>query len=306
MGQVYDPILKRVISDVEADALNQQRRQHALPDGTTVAFEGPIEQLQTLSIEHPGGDDSKNFGLTPPPQMAETDAEGMFDQFPQIIGLLAQLVPQLRGAKAAFAVPSALEAARQWWEGEEIDPLNIAVEGAKGLTARGVGRGFEKVGEKGVDLVTRSLSLGGKSDAAIKTLPKIAIKEGAEMTEDGANAIRATGTRRLANGVTIRDKNYHELADSMDKARRQFQTAPNRITFWPQEAMANAIRQAPRELRIGRRMAAPFGIDTAGTIAPGAQALAHLKLIQLANAMNDSGEEPSLEGSRGPVRRPLR
>lgn len=303
MGQVYDPILKRVISDVEADALNQQRRAHSAPP--PVQLEGPIDQPgMVLGIEHPGGDDSKNFGLTMPP-MAQEDAESMFQDFPQIIGLLAQLVPQLRGAKAAVAIPSAIEAARQWWEGEEIDPVDIGVEGMKGLTARAVGRGVEKVGEKGVDLVTRSLSLGGKSDAAIEALPQLAIKEGAKMTKEGANAIRAAGTRRLANGVTVKNKAHLELADALDEARRKFQTAPNRITFWPQEAMANAIRQAPRELAIGRRMAAPFGVSTSGVIAPAAQTLMHLKLIQLANAMGD-GEEPPLEGSRGPVRRTLR
>lgn len=305
MGQVYDPVLKRMITDVEADALNEQRRQHALPDGTSVdlsggdAFVGPREH-GFFGLRNPGDDRTKDVGLDVPP-MASEDATNLFAMFPQLAGLAAQFVPG--GKTASFAVPTSVELIRQLLSGEDLNPLDAAIEGIQGFAANRVGAGVAGIGNKGRDMVTRSLALRGvnKSDKAIKELTDLAINEGAEMTQEGARAIRTAGRQTLPNGVKLTSKPHMALADTLDAARLEAATSPNRITFWPQEALANALRQGPRELRMGRALANPVaGVSTASHLAPSVEAAMRLKLIQMA------GNEPPLHSSRGPVRRRLK
>lgn len=304
MGQVYDPVLKRMITDVEADALNTQRRQHALPDGTSVEvggdedFVGPKQQ-GFFGLRAPGDNRSGDVGFDVP-SLSKEDATNLAAMFPQLAGLAAQFVPG--GKLASFAVPTAVSLIQQLLSGDELNPLDASLEGIQGFAANRVGAGVGAIGSSGLSKITRALGFGsGASDAEVKALTDLAVKEGAEMTPEGANAIRAAGKSTLPNGVKVSSKPHAALADQLDTARQAAERSPNRITFWPQEAAANYLRTPARQLAIGRRMVNPVGdLSMESHIAPTIEALMRAKLIQQA------GKEPDMQSSRGPKRRRLK
>lgn len=290
-------------SDVEADALTQQRSEHAglsAEGGDPNDFVGP-QQTGFLGFRNPGDDRSEDVGVNVPP-LPRDAAEALMRTFPQMAGLIAQFIPG--GKAASFLVPAGISLAQQKWNGEALDPTEAVLEGAMSFGANRVGAGVGAVGKAGRGKVTRALGLKGaeKTDAAIQELTDLAIKEGAEMTEEGADAIRAAGTRRLPSGVKVTSRAHKTLADTLDRTRLDYETAPNRITLWPQEAAANWLRAPARQLAMGRRMANPaFGVSTASHIAPSVESLIRLALMGAA-----AQEEPPMQTSRGPVRRRLK
>lgn len=303
-----------------AIAAAQQSRRRETPGETpgemplAVSHGAPMTATIDPNAEHgflgvQGPDADQQFGISLPP-LAQEDAAAILNTFPQLAGLIAQFfgpgkaATGLIGASRSFAVPAFVDMLQSVLSGEEIDPVGAALHGVGGATAFGAGRFVNKIGKTGEEKVLRSLGLQGaeKTDDAIETLPKIAIREGAPMTKEGAETIRRQGTKTLANKVVVKDKRYSKLAELMDRARLNDATAPNRMTLWPQEAIANYFRRAPREFRMGQYMANPIGgLGTREHIGPALEAMIRLKLAEMSVP-----NEPSLHSSRGPVRRPLR
>lgn len=262
-------------------------------DAIAAAGAGASEKagVGDLSLDAGGN----KFGVSLPP-MPEGDATNALKAIPQIGGLIAQFTPMGKmGMTASAALPALIELIRQKVSGEEIDPIDIGVQGAFGGAAKLAGNAVHSVGRMGEDKILKALNLGGDaSDVAIETLPKRAIKEGARLTKESEAAIRAKGQATASGGL-------EELADAMGSARRADAVSPSRTTFWPQEAAANWLRKPARQMAMGQNMVKPLGLaDTRETIAPGIEA--SLRAL-LAAISGQGGDEMPMDTSRGPRRR---
>ena len=248
-------------------------------------------QRGTLAVTNPMNRD-QSVGFNLPPVEGE-DASDMLKAFPQLAGLIAQFTPASRmGFTGAAGVPAAVEMLRQVFSGEDIDPMDIGMQGLMGVTGHGVGRALSGIEKAGGDKIVKSLGLPADTpDAAIDMHRNLARREGARITREGEDAIRAKAQRTGLGGLD-------ELADSMSAARRADEVAPSRTTFWPNEAAANFLRRPHRQMAVGQAM------SKAGPLAKPSEAVLRA-LMALASAMGaDEGEaEPPLETSRGPRRR---
>ena len=282
-NQIYDPVSQRVVSAQEASALMRERSQ----------------EPGQLMVKNPMNTD-QSVGFELPPVEGD-DAADMLRAFPQLAGLIAQFTPAGRaGFKTAAGVPAVVEALRQVFSGEEIDPASIGVQGLLGMGGHGTGTVISGTGKwlagKGENVVRKSLNLSGdlKNEVAAEVLPRAAIREGARMTPSGIQAIQRKAQTTGSGAL-------EDLGEAMSQARLNEITSPSRITLWPNELAANFVRQAPRELAIGRTMA-NTGNAVAATAPAGEAALR--ALMALASAMGSEGDaEPPLETSRGPRRR---
>ena len=247
-------------------------------------------QRGTLAVTNPmNRDQSVGFNLPP---VAGEDATDILKAFPQLAGLIAQFTPASRmGFTGAAGVPAAVEMLRQIFSGEDIDLIDAGEQGLMGVAGHGVGRALSGIEKAGGDKIVKSLGLPADTpDAAIDMHRNLARREGARITREGEDAIRAKAQRTGLGGLD-------ELADSMSAARRADEVAPSRTTFWPNEAAANFLRRPHRQMAVGQAM------SKAGPLAKPSEAVLRA-LMALASAMGAEGEaEPPLETSRGPRRR---
>ena len=276
-GGVYDPASGKVITIDEARA--------KVGGGGQLGFEVG----------------NQSFGVDLPPVPGD-DANDMLSAFPQLAGILASLTPQGRTLKGAAGVPAILDAVIQAiTKGVgNVDPVQSGAQAAMGLVGHGVGKGVGAVGNMGESKILRSLNLTGDmvNDASIKALPKMAIKEGARLTEASEAAIRNKAKNTASGGL-------EELADAMGQSRRSAAVAPSRTTFWPNEMAANYLREPSRQMAMGQNMVKPLGLaGTREVLAPTAETGVRALLALLASQMGGGeSEEPALETSRGPRRR---
>ena len=183
------------------------------------------------------------------PQQSPMSGQDLVMSMIKVVPQLAGLLLSRGGAGMAFGVPALTDVGTQaLTKGvDEIDPMQSIGQGTLGLGAHGVGRSAPWLVKQGGEKVVKALGLQGASDPTIKSMQNLAIKEGARLTEASEDAIRAKAVNTASGGL-------EELADTMGAARRADATAPSRITFWPQEAAANYVRRAPRQMSIGQNM----------------------------------------------------
>lgn len=253
-----------------------------------------------IGIESPMGSVGLNLPSAPDDPSESRMGEQLAAAFPQLAGIVASFTPQGRGIKAAAGVPAVLDAVIQAVMNGvgNVDPVQSAAQGAMGVAGKWTGDTVRGVGNAGENMVRRSLNLSGdlKNEVAEEVLPKLALRENARMTKEGVQRIRDKAEATGAGGL-------EDLAEAMGKARLDAATAPSRITLWPNELVANFVRQAPREMAIGRTLAKPLGVGTREVIAPTAETGMRAILALLASQMGAGGEEPAMETSRGPRRR---
>ena len=218
---------------------------------------------------------NQRMGVSLPP-MDQGSATNALRAIPQAAGMVAQFTPLGKAGYAAnAAVPSIIEVIRQVLSGEPIDPVSVGAQGAMGAGSRLAGRAVEGVGNMGIDKILKALGLGSDAtDASITMLPKLAVQEGARLTKASEGAIRNKAVNTASGGL-------EELADQMGTARRAAEVAPSRITFWPQEAAANYLRDPRRQMAMGQNMVSPFGLaDTKTQIAPTVEAMLRAALAE--------------------------
>lgn len=291
-----DPIVVEVPrntspNEIQALALSLAKQQHT----------AERDPARSVGLSMPTGD---SLGLQLPAGAMESAAPSIVDASGQLAGLVAGMYPAGRGLKAATAIPMLVDAVMQAvTKGpSNIDIMQSAEHGAFGGGARIVGKGAELTGKVGEGKVLRAFGLEGadKTKVLADNLPRIAIREGAEMSDEGIAALRQNARKTLPSGVKTTDKGMTKLADVMDKQLLTSRTSPNRMTPWIPEAASKFAGRAPRQLKMGRRMAAPFGVDMQSEIAPNLEQLLRLLAAQ---HMAGGPDEPSMETSRGPVRR---
>lgn len=257
LAVIYDPVSKRWMTAAEI------RSGAPAPPGSLGISGGP----------------GQSVGVSLPP-MAGEDASQMFDALPQIAGLIGQLVPQLRGAKASFMIPAVTDAIMQKLGGQDVDLEAAFGEGALGLGAHGVGRGIGAVGDLGTTLVKKSLNLAGGPFAnrvGEEMLPRLAIREGAEMTREGVDRIAAKANATGHGGLG-------DLAEALERARLGDSLSP----VGGGGGIVSAIRDLfspPRQLAAGQALAEPFGASTSTQIAPAAEAAVRAFMAWLSSAV---------------------
>ena len=249
---------------------------------------GSREQSGSLGIGNPMGDESVGFNLPP---VAGGDASAILKAFPQLAGLIASFTTQGKSLKMAAGVPSVvdiiMQAAGLTGDGD-IDPVHAAGQGAMGVGGKWTGDLIGGISRQGGEKVIKALGLGADAtDPQMKMLKKLALEENARLTEGSEAAIRGKGQATAAQG-------YTQLADAMGVARRADARAPARMTLWPQEAAANYLRRAPRQMAMGQTMA------KAGAAAMPAETALRLALAAL---QARTGAEPPMATSRGTRRR---
>lgn len=240
------------------------------PRGGTLSVENPMNRQQSVGVSLPPVD--------------PTDAEHIINAIPQAAGMAAQFTPVGKGMTGAMAVPALIEAAIEMVRDGKLNPLDIAGQATLGAVGKGAGNAVEGVGKMGVEKVLKALDLPGvglDNMNSIKILPKIAIQEGAKMTEAGVNAAKS---RAAATGSGVLD----ELAQALESAYLKAKTAPARMTFWPQEALANFFRTGPRQLKMGQMMSQAQGAG------PSAEAITRAL---------ETYQQGTTENVRGPRRR---
>jgi len=239
----------------------------------------------------------KFAGVELPPGSGEAGAD-ILRGIPQVAGMLAALVPQGRGLKAATAIPAIIDAVMQAvTKGPlNVDPMQSATQGAIGAGARMVGKGAEWAGDLGDSKILRSLRLNPSetTDASITMLPKLAKEEGARLTKASEGAIRRKAQQTGAGGL-------EELADAMGKSRRGEAVAPSRDSGWLNEIVMNFLRRPHRQMAMGQALSNPFGVDMKSKIAPLLEQAIRGSAAQYMGGQPD--DEPPMETSRGPRRR---
>lgn len=236
----------------------------------------------TLSVENPMNR-QQSVGVSLPP-LDPTSAEHIINAIPQAAGMAAQLTPAGRTMTGAVGIPALIEAAIEMVRDGTINPLDVAGQGVLGGVGKGAGNAVEGLGKMGFEKVLKALDLPGvglDSMTGIKVLPEAAIREGAKMTEAGVNAAKA---RAAQTGSGLLD----ELAQALESAYLKAKTAPSRMTFWPQEALANFFRTGPRQLKMGQQLAKARGMG------PSAEAITRAL---------ETYQQGTTENVRGPRRR---
>jgi len=268
LAVIYDPATKKFMTAAELNA--RQKAGGSLP--TADDFVGPINQTGNvgpreqaqLGFTGPGG---QFAGLSMDAgALGDVNAK-VYEALPQIAGLIAQFIPALRGAKASFMIPAVVDAIEQKLQGEDFDLESALGHGALGLGAHGVGAGVGAVGNMGKSLVTKALDLPGAGFAnrtAEELLPKLAIREGAEMTIPGVDKVAGKAAATGSGGL-------QDLADALEHARMKSSLGPLGGGGGIMAAVRD-IFSPPRQLAAGQAMAEPFGVSTAETIAPTAEA----------------------------------
>jgi hypothetical protein len=250
----------------------------------------------TLGFE--AGDEQ--FGLSLPP-VPKGDAEQMLDAIPQLAGLLAQFSPLGKTYKGAAGVPAFVDMVMQLMQGggdvSQIDPTQTALHAAGGVGGKAVGDVIGGVGQMGKDKILRSLNLSGdlKNEAAEEMLPRLAMRERAQMTKPGIQAIRDKAAATGAGGL-------EDLADAMGKSRLDAATAKTKTTFWPNELLSNFLNQPARQMALGQSMAQPFGVNTSETLAPVGEASVRAFMAWIASQLGESQAAPPAPPG-GPRRR---
>lgn len=259
---------------------------------------GPAREGTSLSIKGPMDGQSVGFGLPPVPKEG---AEQILDAFPQIAGLIAQFTPLGKGYKGAAGVPAVIDAIMQALESggdlTKINPLEIGMHAAGGVVGKGAGDVIGGVGRMGEEKILRSLNLSGKlkNESAEEMLPKLAMREKAQITKPGVQAIRDKAAATGSGGL-------EELGEAMGKSRLDAATAKTKTTFWPNELLSNFLNQPARQMAAGQAMAQPFGVNTAETLAPGGEAGVRALLAYIASQLG-GGAQPPVEAPSGPQRR---
>lgn len=252
LAVIYDPAQKKFVTAAE---LNQ-------PQGRPGDV-GPQQPFARLGLNGPGGEFA---GVTLPPVSGD-NAEQILDAVPQLGGMLAQVIPQLRSAKASFMIPAVVEAIVEKLHGEDFDVDRIVGQGALGVGAHGVGAGLTGVAGLGKNLVKKSLNLNGTqwaNRAGEEMLPKLALREGAEMTKEGVDRIASKANATGSGGL-------QDLAEALERARLGDSLAPvggGGGVF----ALVRDMFSPPLQLATGKALAQPGGVSTANTIAPSAEA----------------------------------
>ena len=282
--KIYDPVTKTVVTLDDAQQIMQERGASGGGD---------------LTIRNPLSNDQQ-VGFDLPPVAGE-DASAMLQAFPQIAGILAQFTPPGRSMAGAVGIPAVIDMIIQAvTKGVgEVDPMQTAVQGAFGGMGRTGGNAMRWLGDAGEEKILKALNLTGDfvNDTSIKVLPKLAIREGAQLTEPGVKKVADKAARTGLGGL-------EELADAMGQARRRDLVAPARTTFWPNEMAANWLRKAPRQMAMGQRMVAPIpGVGSREVLAPTTEASIKALMALVAGQIGAGDEEPPLETSRGPRRR---
>lgn len=132
---------------------------------------------------------------------------------PMVAGLL-NLMPQLRTAKAAFAIPTAVEGLRQLLEGESVDPTRAVMEGTMGTAAHGVGAALQVPGKFGQQQVRNVLGTTPQTDYLTKT----AIREGADLSPEGILRLKDQVKALQAAGKLGRGYDLDDLIVQMEQA----------------------------------------------------------------------------------------
>lgn len=283
MGQVYDPITKKVVTVEQAKELMRQRS-------------GGEQVGASLGVENPLNDD-QSMGFALPP-VASNDAQEVLNAFPQIGGMIAQFTPAGRTMKGAMAVPALVDMVMQLLSKGDVDLGNTAVNAGMGAVGKGVGNTLAGIGNVGKSKILKSLGIPANeaTDATVEMMPKLAMEEGARLTKSSEAAIRAKGNNTGAMGLV-------ELADAMGKSRRADAVGPARDSAWINEVMVNLVRNPRRQMAVGQAMANPFGVNMTDKIAPTGEISTRALMALLASQMG-ADEEPPMETSRGPRRRP--
>lgn len=292
MGQVYDPLTKKVLTIEQAQALMKERGGAMIGTGTgvdaaKVGFQGPLD------------DQFAGLDLGSKAAAGKVGSE-MLLAAPQIAGMVAQFFPMGKAVgktyRGAMAVPALVDAVMQMIEQGTLNPLDVnpvqaAVQGMAGGFGKSVGGAIGKALPAGKSLIRRSLDVPEEMQnrAAEEMLPNLVIKEGAKLTREGVDAVANKAAQTGAGGL-------QDLAEVMERARLKGEFAPPRMTLWPQEAVANIARKPARTMGIGKTLA------RVGKTAPGAE-LSTRALMALLASQADAGAEPPMETSRGPRRR---
>jgi hypothetical protein len=241
----------------------------------------------------------KFAGVTLP--VGDGQAERDFlESIPQLAGLAAQFTPMGKaGYLAAGGVPAFIEMARQLLSGEEIDPVQGAMQGAGGMMAHGVGNVIKGFGDTGEGLVRRSLNIREpfKTRAAEEVLPRAAIREKAKMTIPGVDKVR---DRAAATGLGSLD----DLAEVMERTRLDSSLGPVGGGGGIMAALRDLISN-PRQMAVGSAMASPFGVDTAKTIAPTAEAGLRTLMAWISSLTDNPEAEAAASRPGAPARRRL-
>ena len=277
-GGIYDPASGRVLTIAEAQA--------AMRGGS-------------LGLTNPVSGETQGINLPPVPG---DDATAMLKSIPQIAGLLASFHPATRSSwGAAAGIPGVIDMIMQAAEKGigNVDPMQSIVQGGMGMAGKAAGGWAEGAGRniasQGGQKIIKSLRLpSDTSDQSIDMLRNLAVKEGAQLTKGSEAAIRTGATQTLPNGVRVTSKPHIALADAMGSARRADALAPPRMTLWPQEAIANWSRRAPRQMRAGQAMVRG-GRNLEGN-AKGLEAMVRSIMAYLAG--QDSGADSEATGPR--------
>ena len=289
MGQVYDPLTKKVLTIEQAQALMKERGGAMIGTGTGVdeakiGLQNPLSEDQFVGLDLGSKAAAGSVGAD------------MLRAAPQVAGMIGQFTPAGKTYKGAMAVPALVDMVMQMIEQGtlnplDVDPVRAGAQGLAGGFGKSVGGAIGKALPAGKSLIRRSLDVPEEMQnrAAEEMLPNLVIKEGAKLTREGVDAIANKATQTGAGGL-------QDLAEVMERARLRGEFAPPRMTLWPQEAAANIARKPARTMAMGKTLA---GV---GRMAPGAE-LSTRALMALLASQADAGAEPPMETSRGPVRR---
>lgn len=275
LAVIYDPASKRWLTAADLNAGGGQP---------------PAPAPGSIGINGPGGEFA---GVSLPP-MAGGDAQRVFDAAPQMAGLVAQLHPALRGAKASMAIPAVVDVITKKLQGENPDLEGAVIEALGGLFGHGVGKAVTGVGDLGTSLVRRSMNLAGTPFAnrtGETMLPKLAIENGAQMTRDGVDAIAA---KAKATGLGGLD----DLAEVLERARLGASLGP----VGGGGGIMAAVRDMfspPRQMAAGQALAQPFGVNTKTAIAPAAEGAVRAFMAWLDSELGQN--QPAQQTRRRPL-----